>query len=189
MIAICVLNFLFCIASTHGNLIIVHAAWKESWILAKLQKLFLSLASLTSRWDWSFKQCSLLFMQWCGWKLRLWSFLSICNNRGHGLHKFCGRNIVLHDHRHRNGQISGFVSSSSISRACHSKYRLGDFMGNETAQQQWYGIDGVCSYRTFPPNCSVLSYLLSCAISSKSDTVSNLKWWGDRSRQSQEIGF
>lgn len=44
MIAICVLNFLFSIASTLGNLIVIHALWKASSIPANLKKLFLSLA-------------------------------------------------------------------------------------------------------------------------------------------------
>jgi len=44
MIVICVLNFLFSIASTLGNLIVIHALWKASSIPANLKKWFLSLA-------------------------------------------------------------------------------------------------------------------------------------------------
>ena len=44
MIIICVLNFLFSITSTLGNLVVIYALWKASSIPANLKKLFLSLA-------------------------------------------------------------------------------------------------------------------------------------------------
>ncbi|KAL9986820.1 hypothetical protein ACROYT_G001022 [Oculina patagonica] len=44
MLFICLLNFLFSIVATVGNLFVIHALWKASSIPANVKKLFLSLA-------------------------------------------------------------------------------------------------------------------------------------------------